>query len=59
MWIGLGATITSTSVVIKPPVSVAGCGANLTVPIPTHLPNVSTTTIDYANPVTSAMDKYE
>lgn len=58
LWIGLGASVTNTSVVIKPPVSVANCGANLTGPVSTLPPNISTTTVDYANPVTSAFDKY-
>lgn len=58
LWIGLGASVTGTSVVLKPPVSTVNCGANLTKSAAV-VTNISTTTIDYAHPVTSAFDKYE
>ncbi|WAQ96842.1 SC5A8-like protein [Mya arenaria] len=64
LWIGLGQSITGTSVVIKPPVETVGCNWNATgfsraeTPINVTAAPGHTTTIDFAHPVTSAFDKY-
>jgi len=58
LWIGLGQSITGTSVVIPPPVETAGCNWTAIGKVPTT-PATPTTTPDFAHPVTSNFDKYE
>ncbi|KAL4220203.1 Sodium-coupled monocarboxylate transporter 1 [Mactra antiquata] len=60
MWIGVGTTITKTSVVIKPAVSTINCNWNITGQATTALPTTTLATVAaQAVQTTSVYDKYD